>query len=724
MRAIEAVHPSTKCLFNYVHVKHPSDRPVIGRSVLPVVHGDGFMRHPGVSFAGSQAAQKKGLIHKGLLWLTLLVSPAAVGMGHGTDPPKKLDNHQPAVTLKARAVKTSHTLTETDKTRYQNIESWFPYLETRNLDWATRQQGINQVQGYWNNLRNEAVNGNVASRKILHGLWVNRMYDELTRPATNLVRFNYNHYSELVNQRNNGKLTDAQFKTELQWRALKGLYCYYSDGEVNELTQDVSRLYDPVMKLLENNPNEDIQRWGGYLMSELFGKFTPDQQKRYLDKVGSRFLDLPHGADKLAMMNSINSLYWDSSTNPYWKTYAGKMVNALEDLQESTTAEDKAKQKYYITLLALMRNSDITAAAEPLAKPDAHPETQQAVAWSLGRVRSPKGLKILTGILENNAFHPLAQEMAIYSVTEYAKDFPEQVNRILQMYGPADSKAKAAPKAPNPVRDNVREAARVMRLMLSDRSDSERDFFINLLLETDAQKDEYRRLRNQYVIGFDRLDTQRKNMVDRALLPYRHHLQDIINKGGRHRILMTNVTEAPEYRNSYGIRIADGRLNENIHGMSSVSGAVTGKGSIIPGGMNTFSHEFIHHLHQLILNNQPGKTEEILRLFREQKALDYYAAWNEYEYLAQGGEAMESPYKNHYYLYNHYFFDGYHSVGSHTRSQLKRKDPALYDFLKSLRSIPLELSLHMLEDANPRLYALVKHQLDQNTGRDDMVHVA
>ena len=62
------------------------------------------------------------------------------------------------------------------------------------------------------------------------------------------------------------------------------------------------------------------------------------------------------------------------------------------------------------------------------------------------------------------------------------------------------------------------------------------------------------------------------------------------------------------------------------------------------------------------------------------KCLDCYAALNEWEYFAQWYEAFCSVYKPHVLMiYNDDYLQG---GGSHTRFTLKRKDPALYEFIE------------------------------------------
>jgi hypothetical protein len=124
---------------------------------------------------------------------------------------------------------------------------------------------------------------------------------------------------------------------------------------------------------------------------------------------------------------------------------------------------------------------------------------------------------------------------------------------------------------------------------------------------------------------------------------------------------------------------------DDVSGVSSTGGAVTSAQVLYPGRFNTFAHEFMHHLHQMVLNPQ-GKGRTIEQLFKQGKALDYYAAGDEYEYFGQGGEAYNALFKDHAILYAIIFNNGFESTDSHTRSQLNRQDSSLHRFIQDLQN--------------------------------------
>src|SRR5215470_12824177 len=77
-----------------------------------------------------------------------------------------------------------------------------------------------------------------------------------------------------------------------------------------------------------------------------------------------------------------------------------------------------------------------------------------------------------------------------------------------------------------------------------------------------------------------------------------------------------------------------------------------------------------------------GERETIRRLYlfarRSGRALDYYAASDEYEYFAQGYEAFVSTFKR----------PGTGLTARHTRRELSTRDPGLYSFLVAISRRP------------------------------------
>jgi hypothetical protein len=93
-------------------------------------------------------------------------------------------------------------------------------------------------------------------------------------------------------------------------------------------------------------------------------------------------------------------------------------------------------------------------------------------------------------------------------------------------------------------------------------------------------------------------------------------------------------------------------------------------------GFDTLAHELAHQVHYYAFG--PRERARIRALYTAARAhgrcLDYYAASNEAEYFAQGVEAFSSFGKR----------PGCETTHGHTRFELRRTDPELYDLVAEL----------------------------------------
>jgi len=94
------------------------------------------------------------------------------------------------------------------------------------------------------------------------------------------------------------------------------------------------------------------------------------------------------------------------------------------------------------------------------------------------------------------------------------------------------------------------------------------------------------------------------------------------------------------------------------------------------GGFNAIAHEFAHQVHETAMSVEDQNA--IRRLYatavREGRALDYYAAANEFEYFATGYEAFVSGFKR----------PGATLTARHTRDELRARDPGLFSLLAKM----------------------------------------
>lgn len=581
-------------------------------------------------------------------------------------------------------------LTEQDKKRFQTIEAEYQRLQQLPPDSEAREKGVEQLKTEWHKLRTEAVKGNAAAKAVLMALWVNRMHEEVIRPHPGLIRFYDSWHDGLLKSLAEKKLSPQEFRSAMQLRGMAGLSAYHGTTDPdrkNSLAISMSELFEPLMQLLQGKNSRALYSMGIQLLSDGFRDFTPMQQQQYLSHLKATFLESEKPARKYQAMIYLAIAYRESPKSPLWD---GLLETVRQKLQNAEKADE---QKYWIVFLGLLEAPDLPKLLHSMVKPGTPVNTQRAVAWALGRSRSPEALDMLEKILADRKFHPLAQEMAMYSLAEFHETAPERVMKTIQQYAPEPGQPAMGVKHCT----EVEEAARAMREKLDARPKTELDYYVNKLLATDAERIAYRDLRNRYVQGWDLLDTAQKNKVDRSLIPFRQYLPEVLRKGGRHVFVKHSITEAKGYQNVVGFRTRDGRLNDSIQGVSSPEGeAVTSLDRLQPEHENVFAHELTHHLMQLVWGAQ-GHDVEIFSLYSQKHFIDNYGSTNMGEYGAESGEALDSLYKAHHLLYDALFENGYGNGLDNNRSKLKRVDPKMFDYLKGFRSIPLEIAQQMTD---------------------------
>lgn len=181
----------------------------------------------------------------------------------------------------------------------------------------------------------------------------------------------------------------------------------------------------------------------------------------------------------------------------------------------------------------------------------------------------------------------------------------------------------------------------------------------------------------------------------RAAAPFRKWLEVLakvpVPYPGRGRVyvkhhilpLTHSIVEMPYLGGLHRRRTFDGRLYDDVRGVGGVH-ACTGVediGQSADGLFNTFAHEVAHQLHHYAFGDElQARIEALYAAARERNAatrhgfLDYYAAHNSAEYFAQGIEAYVSLYKR----------VAAGDTGRHTRFELARVDPDLYEFIDGL----------------------------------------
>ncbi|MFL6216942.1 MAG: tetratricopeptide repeat protein [Blastocatellia bacterium] len=180
--------------------------------------------------------------------------------------------------------------------------------------------------------------------------------------------------------------------------------------------------------------------------------------------------------------------------------------------------------------------------------------------------------------------------------------------------------------------------------------------------------------------NYKALTPRQQRVIDWAVAPLADYLPTLARSRARHYLLAFDETvgDVGDFDDLSEEKTFDGRYYASLRG---VGGRVTVSGleyleMAASGGFHTIAHEFAHQVHMTAL----GKADALMirRLFERAKpqgrALDYYAAANEYEYFAQGYEAFISDAKR----------PSAGVTARHTRRELEARDPELYDFLMKL----------------------------------------
>jgi tetratricopeptide (TPR) repeat protein len=188
---------------------------------------------------------------------------------------------------------------------------------------------------------------------------------------------------------------------------------------------------------------------------------------------------------------------------------------------------------------------------------------------------------------------------------------------------------------------------------------------------------------------YDRLDAGGRFVLAESVAGLACYLPGLASANARHYLLPLDqsISESSGFKEMRDRTTFDGRYYASIRG---VGGRITLSGveyldEASRGGVNVIAHEFAHQVHETAMGAE--ELGVIHRLYeaarREGRALDYYAAANEYEYFAVGYEAFVSSFKR----------PGAGLTARHTRDELKARDPDLFSFLTKLADRSAQLGL-------------------------------
>jgi tetratricopeptide (TPR) repeat protein len=179
---------------------------------------------------------------------------------------------------------------------------------------------------------------------------------------------------------------------------------------------------------------------------------------------------------------------------------------------------------------------------------------------------------------------------------------------------------------------------------------------------------------------YDKLTDKGRIVLGKSVAGLACFMPALVSVSARHYLLQLDqsVSECAGFKDLRDRTTFDGRYYASIRG---VGGRVALSGveyldEASRGGFNAIAHEFAHQVHETAM--APEQLSAIRRLYetavKEGRALDYYAAANEFEYFAVGYEAFVSSFKR----------PGATLTGRHTRDELRARDPGLFSFLTKM----------------------------------------
>jgi len=175
---------------------------------------------------------------------------------------------------------------------------------------------------------------------------------------------------------------------------------------------------------------------------------------------------------------------------------------------------------------------------------------------------------------------------------------------------------------------------------------------------------------------YERLDEELQKIVRLSVEPFSNYLPALAVAGATFHLLPFHklLWQSPHKEHTRGTRTFDLRLWDDVKGQGGFHalGGEEWVRDVRYQRWNVVTHEFTHQVHGMF----PARLRaEVARLFQiakaERRTLDYYADFNEMEYLAQAAEAFISEVK----------FKDQRGTSKHTRDHLRVKDPALFELL-------------------------------------------
>ena len=175
---------------------------------------------------------------------------------------------------------------------------------------------------------------------------------------------------------------------------------------------------------------------------------------------------------------------------------------------------------------------------------------------------------------------------------------------------------------------------------------------------------------------YERLDGELQKIVRLSVEPFSNYLPALAVAGATFHLLPFHklLWQSPHKDGTKGTRTFDLRLWDDVKGQGGFH-AVGGEEwvrDVRYQRWNVVTHEFAHQVHGMFPEDLRAEVADLFQSAKvERRTLDYYADFNEMEYLAQAAEAFISEIK----------FTDQRGTSKHTRMHLAARDPALFEFL-------------------------------------------
>lgn len=475
----------------------------------------------------------------------------------------------------------------------------------------------------------------------------------------------------------------------------------YQELEYPELT--LARNYNAIKKLfgrtVKKDEIKDVLRLfniTGIVRNEnLSGIYKHKTQESRINILEKAYLEFSESTDAglrgkyytletLATLEDMNPEYKEKLITVYENLYKHSkndslkegILSAKSDFDKTQVLNSLRVSPNQPTLLNILlfkskhNDSEITELINKILKNkdfDSN-QIQKIAIWGAGKHKNNENFEIIREIaLDKNEADIRKREIAIHSVALYLKRKPEEVKEIISKI--KNEKSKFAP------------LGRVLYDKIHGNYHGQKNRELYYLKYNNEEIENFRKKISKYYNTESPLNIQQENACHRATVYLNNILDKIINNGNKYFLQNDTFTKLdPEktgkrYINNFGGIYNSGDFYDAFDGICTANYNMMNFYRVVNSAhTNVLAHENAH-----LLNNFLDKKDifDLHQLYinanNNNLFLDEYAAANPSEYFAQGCMAYATTYLPHSLLIN---------SKDHTRYELMKKDPQLYNFIE------------------------------------------